>query len=61
MNTKALFTAIASGALALTIGFGQAKAAEIGETTTKVANHNEITMVASSQATAISGKYPRYC
>ncbi|MGX9133353.1 C40 family peptidase [Rummeliibacillus sp. JY-2-4R] len=57
MNTKALFTAIASGALALTIGFGQAKAAENGETTTKVSNHNEITMVANSQATAISGKY----
>ncbi len=57
MNTKAIFTAIASGALALTIGFGQAKAAENVETTANGSNNNEITMVSSSQATAISGKY----
>ncbi|WP_102692952.1 C40 family peptidase [Rummeliibacillus pycnus] len=56
MNKKTLFTAIASSALALTLSFGHAKAAENNETTS-VTQNTEVTMVANSQATAISGKY----
>ena len=56
MNTKTLFTAIASGALALTLSFGHAKAAENNETTS-VTQNTEVTMVADSQVTPISGQY----
>ncbi|HWI49431.1 MAG TPA: NlpC/P60 family protein [Rummeliibacillus sp.] len=57
MNKKALFTAIASSALALTISFGHVKAAENNETTAQVTENTDVTMVANSQATQISGKY----
>lgn len=56
MKKRTFLTAIASGALALTIGFGQAKAAEQHDTATTT-EHTSITMVSSSQAVKISGKY----
>lgn len=57
MNKKTLFATIASSALALTLSFGNVKAAENNDTTAKVNDKPEITMVANSQATKISGKY----
>lgn len=68
MNKKTLFTAIASGALALTISFGHVKAAENDNSTSNVVENNDNTTVVENEkevvkevskpkATKISGKY----
>ncbi|WP_146552447.1 C40 family peptidase [Rummeliibacillus sp. SL167] len=58
MNKRAVFTAIASGALALTISFGHVNAAENNQSTSTTAKTtNAIQKVSNPKVTKISGKY----